>query len=283
MNRRQFLKRTLAVGATVAAGTVTYAIGYEPHWLELVERPLPVVGLPAALQGATLAQVSDLHVGPQVSDAYLTEALDRLAARRPDIVVFTGDFISYREARGEAQYTQLAQVLAHFPQGRLATVGILGNHDYGVNWRQPQVAARVAATAAAAGIRILRNEVHTVAGLEVVGVDDLWSGLADSVAALGQCRGGPALVLCHNPDAQDVLPWPDYRGWVLAGHTHGGQCRPPFLPPPIIPVRNARYTAGVIAVNDQRTLYISRGVGHLLRARFMVRPEITLFTLSAAG
>jgi predicted MPP superfamily phosphohydrolase len=55
--------------------------------------------------------------------------------------------------------------------------------------------------------------------------------------------------------------------------------KPPFLPPPIIPCRNKRYTAGVFDVGPRRTLYINRGLGHLQRVRFNVRPEITLFTL----
>ncbi len=44
------------------------------------------------------------------------------------------------------------------------------------------------------------------------------------------------LVLCHNPDVVDHPIWNGYRGWILAGHTHGGQVKPPFLPPPILPV-----------------------------------------------
>jgi predicted MPP superfamily phosphohydrolase len=70
---------------------------------------------------------------------------------------------------------------------------------------------------------------------------------------------------------------------VLAGHTHGGQCKPPFLPPPLLPVRNRRYTAGEFAVAPGRTLYINRGLGHLIQVRFNVRPELTLFTLERAA
>ena len=76
--------------------------------------------------------------------------------------------------------------------------------------------------------------------------------------------------------------WQGYRGWVLAGHTHGGQCRPPFLPAPIVPVRNRRYTRGEIDLSDGRRLYISRGLGYTWRVRFNVRPEVTLFTLQSA-
>ncbi len=275
MNRRQFLRLSAAAGL----GTVFYTFEIEPHWVRVETRELPVAGLPAALSGTRMVQISDLHTGPQVSDSYLVECLEKVAALRPDILVFTGDFLTYRHARGDAQFAQLREVLAHLPQGRLATLGILGNHDYGRAWSEPAVAKRVQAVAERAGVRVLRNECATVAGLDVVGVDDLWSGFADPERALAGRRGNAAIVLCHNPDTLDAKPWPGYRGWILAGHTHGGQCKPPFLPPPLLPVRNRRYTAGEIPLDDGRRLYINRGLGHLLQVRFNVRPEITSFTL----
>ena len=65
----------------------------------------------------------------------------------------------------------------------------------------------------------------------------------------------------------------------VAGHTHGGQCKPPFLAPPLLPVRNRHYSSGKIALSGGRRMYISRGVGHLMRVRFNARPEITVFKL----
>ena len=59
--------------------------------------------------------------------------------------------------------------------------------------------------------------------------------------------------------------------------------KPPFLPPPIIPVRNPRYVAGEVSLAPGRTLYVNRGLGHLTQVRFNVRPEITLFTLTSSG
>ena len=90
------------------------------------------------------------------------------------------------------------------------------------------------------------------------------------------------ILLCHNPDGVDKPQWPGYRGWILAGHTHGGQCKPPFLPPPLLPVRNKRYTAGEIDLTDGTRMYINRGLGHLLRVRFNVRPRVTIFKLRHA-
>jgi predicted MPP superfamily phosphohydrolase len=265
-----------------AVGVVGYTIGVEPHWLDIVERDLAIDNLPGVLEGARLAQNSDLHVGPQVSDDYLVQSFDRVRALSPDVVVYTGDFITYRAARRDAQYRQLRAVLSQYPHGRLATVGILGNHDYGHGWGDASVAARVVSEAERAGVRILRNEVQPVRGLDIIGVDDLWAHRGDPVAALQARESVAGLVLVHNPDAADEQLWPEYRGWMLAGHTHGGQCKPPFLPPPLLPVKNRRYAQGEVSVNADRTLYISRGVGHLIRARFNVRPEITLFTLRSA-
>jgi predicted MPP superfamily phosphohydrolase len=134
------------------------------------------------------------------------------------------------------------------------------------------------------GVRVLRNASLDLDGLFVAGIDDPWGRAANPRKALaGWTPGTPSLVLNHNPDVLDWGPdWRGYDGWVLSGHTHGGQCRSPFLRPPILPVRNRRYTAGEIAVGDGRRVYISRGVGYTTQVRFNVRPEITLFTLRRA-
>jgi predicted MPP superfamily phosphohydrolase len=80
----------------------------------------------------------------------------------------------------------------------------------------------------------------------------------------------------------DLPGWGAFNGWVLAGHTHGGQCKAPFLPPPILPVKNKRYSSGEFALAGGRRLYINRGVGTYLPVRFNVRPEVTVFTLEAS-
>ena len=161
---------------------------------------------------------------------------------------------------------------------------MLGNHDYGPNWAHPPVAANLVEAVGSDDLRVLRNERVDLGGLELLGLDDLWAGRFGAEELLARRRRGPraAIALSHNPDTADLPDWQGWRGWILAGHTHGGQCRPPFLPPPLLPVRNRRYTAGVFDVGPGRTLYVNRGLGHLTRVRFNVRPEITLFELARA-
>jgi hypothetical protein len=278
ISRRRFLKRTLAatVGASIGAGLYTWRV--EPHWVEFVHRSLPVAGLPPDLRGRILVQVSDLHVGPHVDDAFLVRSLDRTASLEPDLVVFTGDFITHRTG---AEIARLERVLERFPRGRKGTAAILGNHDYGPDWSHPEVAKQVAEVATRSGITVLRNATATFGGLQIVGLDELWAGAFAPREAFGQADPATATIaLSHNHDTVDLEGWERYQGWVLAGHTHGGQCKPPFLPPPLLPVRNRRYTAGEFALAGRRRLYINRGLGHLLRVRFNVRPEVTVFHLA---
>lgn len=279
-SRRRFLSGALAAAGAASVGVCAYTCGVEPHWLEITRQRLPVFGLPDALKGCTLAQLSDIHVGPRVDDDYVVSTLNRVAALKPDFVVHTGDWITYR---GAEQFEQLRRVLEHMPHGRLGTLGILGNHDYGTGWRMVEVAEKVTAIARNAGVQMLRNEATSIAGLQFIGLDDFWSPAFHPTLVLARHAGAPSsIVLCHNPDVADRPVWGGYQGWILAGHTHGGQCKPPFLPPPLLPVTNRRYTAGIIPLEGKRILYISRGVGHLLRVRFNVRPEVPVFRLERA-
>jgi predicted MPP superfamily phosphohydrolase len=281
MTRRGFLRA--AAGATVFGGAAVFGYTWriEPHWLEVVRRDLPVANLPAALVGRTLVQLSDIHVGPVVDPEYLLDAFRQLADLRPDILVLTGDLMT---CYASEQVDAVAAALKHLRPARLATLAILGNHDYGDGWDTVGVADKLCRRLTDLGIDVLRNASRNVQGLQVVGLDDLWSPCWQPVEVLRKIdRQRAALVLCHNPDAADLPIWADYRGWILAGHTHGGQCKPPFLPPPILPVQNRRYTAGEFDLFDGRRLYINRGLGYSKRLRFNARPEITVFTLRPAA
>jgi uncharacterized protein len=278
ISRRRFLGAAgVAVGAAAGVGLYTWRI--EPHRLELVRRQLAIRNLPSSLVSRTLVQISDVHVGTRVSDDYVLATFRKIVDLQPDIVVFTGDFMSYHDR----VFEQLPMLYRHFPKGRMATLAILGNHDYGPNWAHPEIAARVVDTIHPFGITVLRNQIAEVEGLQVAGLDDLWAKQFDPAQVIARLESRrAAIVLSHNPDTVDLPGWGDYEGWILAGHTHGGQCKPPFLPPPLLPVRNRRYTAGEFALTGGRRLYISRGVGHLLQVRFNVRPEVTAFELRSA-
>lgn len=281
INRRNILRAMVALPVS-AVLIGSYAIKIEPYWVEHVHVPMPVKNLPDELIGRTLAQISDIHVGNRVDKSFLIKSLTEVNVLKPDIVVYTGDFITHQSTE---QFRELQDVLRYAPLGQLGTAAILGNHDYGRKWYDPQahIAERVSTIVADAGITVLRNESTSIAGLTVVGVDELLGTNFSPSSILSQVDADRAnLVLCHNPDVVDMPVWHGYQGWILSGHTHGGQVKLPFLPPPALPVENPLYSSGQFNLGDGRMLYINRALGHSIPVRLNVRPEITLFTLQAA-
>jgi predicted MPP superfamily phosphohydrolase len=278
--RRKWLKRVAGtfVGGATAVGLYTRFI--EPNWVEVVRKPMTIANLPESLDGCTLVQISDIHIGHEVDDDFLIEWFKKVATWNPDIVVFTGDFLTLRRDRS-VPTDQLEEVLSHFPRGTLATIGILGNHDYGVNWSDSRVADGVTLLAEDSGLEMIRNETRNVDGLQIVGFDDYWGtnfGGANVLKNVDLAQ--PTLVLCHNPDVVDLPIWSGYRGWILSGHTHGGQCKAPFFKPPLLPIHHKRYFSGEIPLADGRRLYVNRALGHSMPVRFNVRPEVTIFQLT---
>jgi uncharacterized protein len=273
MKRRMILKSFLSLGAVAGI----YAWQIEPFLLEFVRVKMPIKNLPDDLVGKTLMQISDMHIGDRFNPKFISDSFQKAQKFAPDFVVYTGDFVSYKN---DKQLKQLTDVFQHVVRGKLGTVGILGNHDYGKNWRESDVADNIVKILMDKGLIMLRNEQMNVHGLNIIGIDDYWGTNFHPSEVMTKWDENKAnLVLCHNPDVADEPIWGNYRGWILSGHTHGGQCKPPFLDAPMLPVKNKRYAQGQIELSNGRTLYINRALGHLWQVRFNVRPEITIFEL----
>ncbi|WP_340199707.1 metallophosphoesterase [Ascidiimonas sp. W6] len=279
MKRRKFVKGMAAITA-LGAATGMYAWQVEPFWLEFVHQKMPVKNLPKHLEGKMVMQISDIHVGNRFDWGYIIDSFKKAQALKPDFVVYTGDFVHYEDA---TQYKDLKTVMKHVVTGNIGTYGVLGNHDYGHDWEQPEVADTVSEILEESGIRILRNEQEEKEGLHIIGIDDYWGTNFQPEALLQKHNANHAnIALCHNPDVCDLSVWNGYKSWILSGHTHGGQVKPPFLPSPMLPVKNKKYSSGKIPLEDGRTLYINRALGCLWQVRFNMRPEITVFHLEQA-
>jgi len=276
MNRRKFIKGISTVGA-LGLFSGLYAWQIEPFWLEFVQLKMPIKHLPKKLVGSTLMQISDIHVGNRFDRKFIIDSFKKAKDYQPEFVVYTGDFVSYDT---KEQLEQLEEVMQDVVLGSKGTIAILGNHDYGKNWSEPYVADKIASILRDKGVTVLRNEQKTIEGLNFIGLDDFWGTNYYPSKVLDNLNLNRAnITLSHNPDTVDHEMWNNYDSWILSGHTHGGQCKPPFLNPPMLPVKNRRYNAGKIDLEDGRTLYINRALGHLWQVRFNVRPEITIFEL----
>lgn len=263
-----------------APGIGTYAYFVEPTWLRVRRLTVPIKGLPLALDGLRLVQLSDLHVGSAVPRWFLQKVVETTKALEPDLIVLTGDYVHTRPDEVGAITTLLQQLRA--PTGMFA---VLGNHDYATNYAGdpgiPGVEDVVIIALERAGITVLRNQWLPIGGaqpLALFGIDELLSRRA-RVAPLDAIPSSlPRLVLCHNPDIISFLPANSFE-LLLCGHTHGGQVRIPPFPPLVTATRDRRFWGGLSRLGRGR-VFVSRGIGYTWRARLGARPECVLMTLT---
>jgi hypothetical protein len=290
---RRFTRRAFLVAGLGGLAAPALAAGYarycEPFWPEWVRVPLDLPRLGDELRGYRIIQLSDLHASDIVPADYLRGQCELVAAQRPDLVVLTGDYISY----GAKKWIDVAADCVARLKARDGVLAVLGNHDY--HCRRPgmlavfkqgeRIAGRLCDALAAAGARVLRNErwvLHRgAARLQFVGLDDLWAGEYDGAAAFADVTpDAPCIALSHNPDTIDDLRRRPCD-WILSGHTHGGQVRLPLVGAPLLPVDHRELDAGHFRVGRQ-SIYVNRGLGYIRKVRFGCRPEITEFALTPA-
>lgn len=282
--RRQFVARAVAGTALAVVATATGAgVRRAAGPAEIADVPVRLPRLPRELDGLTIVQISDLHVGPTIRQREVDRVVEQANALKPDVVAITGDLMdgSVRELGGimEGLGRLRARYGVHF---------VTGNHEYysGVeDWLAflPKL-----------GIRVLRNERVSIgdagASLDLAGVDDWHAGrfgnghgydLAKAVKGRDPDRA--LVLLAHQPLGVEGGVRAG-MGLQLSGHTHGGQIFPFNFA-----VRAAfRYVKGLYEVDGGQVaggaahIYVSKGTGYWgPPMRLGVPPEIGKITLVA--
>jgi uncharacterized protein len=255
-----------------------WAFWFEPRRLVVHASTLDVPHWPEALRGTRVALLSDLHVGsPYWHLPQLEQLVERVNRERPDLVLLAGDYQINGIPFGEwVDAESIAHVLGRL-EAPLGVVAVLGNHDW---WNDGQRTRRAFERE---GIVVLENEAHAVsrAGNRffIVGLADQLTRRVRLDPPLAQVpAGAPFVVLAHEPDIFRAVP--ERASLTLAGHTHGGQVRLPFVGRLVVPSRYGQaYAAGHI-VEKGRHLFVTTGVGtSVWPVRFGVPPEIALLTL----
>ncbi|MEO0868419.1 MAG: metallophosphoesterase [Cyanobacteria bacterium J06642_11] len=260
---------------------------------------IPIRELPAQLEGKVIVQLSDLHYDDgYLSDRMLEQAIATIPTLNPDLVVFTGDFVTTLPEPIHQLVPQLKPIAQAYP-----TLAILGNHDH---W-SPETEPVLVESFSRIDITVLRNQIAYPFGpaLPVVGLVDYYHP-DFSLDILQQLSPDvPRIVLSHNPDtAELMMPW--RVDLQLSGHTHGGQIvipgfgnlaqrwfsfrahLPRFIRQSKIPYVSDRcasvfihweWAMGLHTVGKNK-LYVNRGLGTYAPGRLFCNPEITAITLT---
>lgn len=282
MNRRTFLRNTaLATAGTFAACSGLSVVATNSNQafdLEVVKQRIPLPGLGPALNGLRAVQISDMHMGRFVSEAFLQQVLQLSLEQKPDIVFITGDFVYYHAdtVRGVSELTNSLGVITQ----KIPTYAVLGNHDYG-NWDGLEAMFKKL------GIQELANAVTTYQrggdSLTLAGVGCVTFQRDDLPKVTQQVPASvPAILLCHEPDLVDQTAQTGKFALQISGHSHGGQVNLPLARGLILPQYGRKYPNGLYRVGNMLQ-YTNRGVGMIhVPVRVDCRPEITVFDFVAA-
>ena len=268
-------------GAVLWTGTALFALGLAFTYLapRIRRVTVPIAKMPAALSGFTIAQISDLHVGPTIRRGYVARVARLVKALAPDLIVVTGDLVD-----GSVQdlAPHVAPLAGLAPRER--TIFVTGNHEYYWN------AAAWCEHLQGLGLTVLVNQshifVHRGAKVQVGGVDDpaaamVAAGRGPNVTAAAQATAGRTadlkVLLAHQPGTAAAAAAAGFH-LQISGHTHGGQ----FWPWTWVARLFHRHFLG-LSREGEMWVYVSPGTGTWgPPIRLGTLPELTLITLAAA-
>lgn len=278
------------------AGLIFWSFYIEPSRLVVNNYPLKLQKWSTNQNGLKIVAISDIHGGSNfVTEERIREVVQKANVQNPDIVVLLGDYLSRQFSNRSELKMPLETVMENLKglQAKYGVYAVIGNHDNEFG------GAKVREGLENIGYKVLENEVvaikHNGEWIRLLGIDDvlkagnLWQQISDdlkSVLNKLEVKEGKLIVLTHNPDSiaylTEELSISDDFSLLIAGHTHGGQCRFPIIGAPVVPSEfGQKYAAG--QVRDKGIdVFVTTGVGmSVLPVRFGVPPEIAVLEIYA--
>jgi predicted MPP superfamily phosphohydrolase len=272
-SRRRLLRQAAIAVSAAPFGAATYGLLHARLDLEITRRRIALARLPKAFEGFRIAQLSDLHISSFMSADQIRRCVTLTNQLKADLVVLTGDYVSWDPAAQGEVVQALAGLRA--PKGVL---GCLGNHEV-ITETEESITRLFAKN----GIRILRQERAPVQlqgeMLNFIGVDDSQPGI---MVIKHLVRPNTVnILLVHDASRADFDHAVEFGiDLTLMGHTHGGQLSLEFLHRGLCLARlETPYVRGWYEKSG-RQLYVNRGIGTTaIPIRLGSRPEITVLEL----
>jgi predicted MPP superfamily phosphohydrolase len=294
ISRSDFLAKASVLAAAIPATSLGFGILSGAYDYRVRRKLVPIQGLPQALHGLRIGQLSDIHSGSFFNKTAVQGGIDLLMQEKPDLFVFTGDLVNNETSEVYEYKEMFSKITA--PLGAFST---LGNHDYGDyrRWSSAQAKQQnlndIVRVHKEMGWDLLRNENRTIKvdgeNLSLIGVENWGAGRFAKYGDIAQAYQGSEadtkILLSHDPSHWDAQIRPDYPDidLMLAGHTHGFQFG--------VEIGNFRWSPSQylykqwadLYTEGNQNLYVNRGFGFLgYPGRVGILPEITIIELVRA-
>jgi uncharacterized protein len=274
-------KKKLITRRKFIYGSIALAFGdaffIEPNISHISETDLKVPFLPPSLDGLKVVHLSDLHYKPDKDEKLLATVVEKVNQIHPDLIMITGDYVDKDTSGIDPMLVYLSKL-----KSKHGILACMGNHDgwqAGGKFYQSKFEK--------CGIQFLINQNTLLKinneKLHIAATDFIWLGKPDPIATLkGIPSNAPLITMVHEPDYFDTMLEHRDHHLQLSGHTHGGQCRVPFInyaPRKVMFGQN--YIHGEYAKSNS-SIFVTKGLGTTsIRVRFSCLPEIALHTLKA--
>ncbi len=239
--------------------------------LDVTEKELVITRLPEALDGLSIAHLSDLHLTGGIPRAYFRRVVELTNELDVDLVMLSGDLIEQ-----PACWSWIDDTFARL-RARYGVYFVLGNHDIRIDYaetRRRLIDAGLIDVGGRWRTVSLGEQELWLAGNELPWIAPPADGSERPVRSTDPLR----VLLAHSPDQ---IGWARRHGFdlMLAGHTHGGQIRFPVVGPVVCPSRfGVRYASGVF-YEPPTVMHVSRGVSGETPLRWNCLPEVTRVVL----
>ena len=248
-----------------------YSRYIEPYNLTIHEYKIKNSLLPKNFDGLKIVHFSDVHYGRTVDKKYLDKIVEKINNQNPDIVIFTGDFLDKDVKINDKELEDVKKSLSKI-KSKIGNYAVNGNHDMAdINTFNNIMDSN---------FTILNNEEELIyfeddTPISLVGLTDLSETKID-YSVFDKENKYFRIVLAHEPDTLENIKNNDINV-MLAGHSHGGQVRFPFIGPIIIPTGAKKYY-NFYYKEDETELFVSNGIGtSTINFRFLSRPSINLY------
>ncbi|MBN1038241.1 MULTISPECIES: metallophosphoesterase [unclassified Clostridium] len=281
---KKILKRifiTIILIPAICFGIFAYSIYVEPNLLSVKNIEINNSSNIKNEDTIKIAQISDIHLGEYYTIDKLEKLVNKVNSQNADIIVFTGDL--FDNVSKFEDTSKVAPILKKL-NAKIGKYAIYGNHDYGGGAKN--IYKNVMEDS---GFKILVNDQANVKldsgkTISILGLDDALLGNPDVEKTVRNIKeSNYNLLLLHEPDLSDKFV--SYNiDLILAGHSHGGQVKIPFLGEIVTPPLAEKYKDGLYNFNTQRNtqLYVNSGIGNTkMPFRFMNVPEVSIFEIKA--